>query len=411
VLRPVRDRTRSTRIADNIDRADASPFGIRRVFATVARDLYGTKDVQDAITASYVWMADQIGHLTLGLVPTLLLCWFISGVWPYGPVSRDALYVVAAGLVFAYWYWKEQTDKADSKKRAGHTFPFDSGDIDWNVTTALIYFGIGGLLALGAFLVWWLPLAVLVIVLYPALAVAFWWLQRKLAFQQAGLPYLFRLANFTRRLECKLLNLVQELANLSDRKVELRDVLLGRPTERKGRPDVCHILITGTVGAGKTSLCVGIGTEFAFALNRCRYLSASKLVEQVLDPPNTQGDREYDDGRYLWALKSCDLVIADDVDVGTSAGKNGPTEPPSHLINPLDMVKALTLPDAPVPLAWLAPKRSVWVIGSGSEPNAWRNAIAQLMGVETGMIGIVELRGKMPEEPTSALTPMGMFVA
>src|SRR6516225_10916903 len=86
---PPSNRTRSSRLADTFDRPDADPLGLRRVFTQVSHDLYGTKDVQDAITASYVWMADQIGHLTLGLVPTLLLCWFISGVWPYGPVSRD----------------------------------------------------------------------------------------------------------------------------------------------------------------------------------------------------------------------------------------------------------------------------------------------------------------------------------
>jgi hypothetical protein len=29
-----------------------------------------------------------------------------------------------------------------------------------------------------------------------SLAIGVWWLRRKIAFQQAGLPYLYRLANF-----------------------------------------------------------------------------------------------------------------------------------------------------------------------------------------------------------------------
>src|SRR5260370_38260121 len=67
--------TRSSRAAEVLDQPDADPLGFRRVFTQVAHDLYGTKDVQDAITASYVWMADQIGHLSLGFLPTLLFGW------------------------------------------------------------------------------------------------------------------------------------------------------------------------------------------------------------------------------------------------------------------------------------------------------------------------------------------------
>ncbi len=62
-------------LIDKLDRPDDDPLGLRRVLAQAAHDLYGTKDVQDAITASYVWLADQIGHLALGLIPTLLYCW------------------------------------------------------------------------------------------------------------------------------------------------------------------------------------------------------------------------------------------------------------------------------------------------------------------------------------------------
>ncbi len=73
--RPETKTTRSSRAAEILDQPDADPLGFRRVFTQVAHDLYGTKDVQDAVTASYVWMADQIGHLALGLLPTLLFGW------------------------------------------------------------------------------------------------------------------------------------------------------------------------------------------------------------------------------------------------------------------------------------------------------------------------------------------------
>ncbi len=393
-LRPQSDQTRSTGVADSVDQVDANPFGIRRVLAVVIKDLYGTKDVQDAITASYVWMADQIGHLTLGLVPTLVLCWIVSGVGIENETQHVALYAAVAAVIFAVWYRKEQVDKNDSRSRAGGIFAYDSGDIEWNVTTALIYFGIGDLLGFCAFVIWWLPLIALAVALYPALAVAFWWLQRKVAFQQADLPYLYRLANFSQPLATELVKLVEELSNLSDRRVALWDVLTCQKTERKGDPKIRHIILTGAVRAGKTSLCVGIGTEFSFALNRCRYLSAAKLVEHMLDPPEKQGDREYADGRLLWALEYCDLVLVDDVDAGVTGGVGELTR---HLVDPNHMTQMLMTNGAPSPLRWLGGKRSVWVIGGRDQVEAWRTAIAQFMGIEIDQIGIVWLGGKISE--------------
>src|SRR5215813_6882493 len=182
-IRPPADRTAATSSCDNFDRPDAAPGGVRRVRTQVCHDLYGTKDVQNVITASYVWMADQIGHLTLGLVPTLLFCWLATLVLPAAIMGegawRDAIFAAGAALLFAYWVYKERTDFKDTKDRAGSVFPFDSGDILWNVKTALLYFAIGGLFGLAAFISWKVCLPVVLLSLWPALRVAFWWLRRK----------------------------------------------------------------------------------------------------------------------------------------------------------------------------------------------------------------------------------------
>ena len=103
-VRPVSNQTRSTRAAQRLDRPDADPLGVRRVFTQVSHDLYGTKDVQDVITASYVWMADQIGHLFLGLVPTLLLAWAASSIIPAG-WFRTTVIVLLALAMFGYWVY------------------------------------------------------------------------------------------------------------------------------------------------------------------------------------------------------------------------------------------------------------------------------------------------------------------
>jgi hypothetical protein len=341
------------------------------------KDLFGTKDVQDAITASYVWMADQIGHLALGLVPTLLACWLISAFGLAEGVQAVA-FAAAALLIWAYWLSKERADYRETRQRAQGVFPFDSADVLWNVKTALLYFGIGGALAAAAFVSFWLMLAALALALYPALRVAFWWLRRKLAFQQAGLPYLFRLANFGGGLDPGLMGPISLLASLKERKVCFWDVMLGRDPVPDGDPGIRHIVVAGPLGAGKTSLAVGIGTEFAFALGIGRYVTATKLMQFATAPAGPAGALEHEDGRWLWPWREADLLLIDDVDAGAT--------------RPEDFVAAMTGSSGAAPLGWLAEKRSVWVVGDVSRALAWKAAFAGLMGIGADGITAVELR-------------------
>ena len=390
---PDSNRTRSTLAVAKLNRPDADPLGIRRVFAQVAHDLYGTKDVQDAITASYVWMADQIGHLFLGLVPTLILAWLVNSMLPAGWIwIRTTLIVLLAVLMFGYWVYKEFTDFHDTKGRAGPVFPFDSSDIWWNVKTALTYFGIGGIWAVTAFLNGPMLFIVVPLTFWPGLMVAYWWLRRKLAFQQAGLPYLYRLANFKSVMgpdqEPRVEELVRKICNLKGRRVAMWRVLLGRDKVEQHLPIPRHILITGSFGSGKTSLAVGIATEFAFALGIGRYLSAAKLAQLAADAPNMPQSRmEYDDGRVLWPWRQSDLIIVDDVDAGAIA-KDGVA---TYLIRPEDLVAALTI-RGPTSLHWLKERRSVWVIGDTAGAAAWKSAICGVLDLSPEEMLVVDLK-------------------
>jgi hypothetical protein len=396
-LRPGADQTKATTWCDRFDRDDAPPLGIRRVATQCCHDLFGTKDVQDAITATYVWMADQIGHLTLGFVPTILLCWIASLTVPWltaGSVWRHLVFIVPCAVVVGVWAWKELVDLKDTSGRTTGVFPSDSGDVIWNVKTALLYFGIGALLGLAAFLWWPLVPIVLVLSLWPALAVTFWWLRRKLAFQQAGLPYLYRLANFPGALDAALVETVSGIANLKNRRTNFLAVLVGNDPLPHTEPAIRHLLISGTLGSGKTSLCVGMGTEFAFALGKGRYLSATKLIELVVGGDANADERTYEDGLVLWNWRRCDLLIVDDVDAGVTTPAGRGAGRAARLIDPEAFVRGFTEDGKPAPLINFADRRTVWVLGA--EPSAlsdWQHAIAGLLGIRDGDLAIVQLSG------------------
>jgi hypothetical protein len=225
------------------------------------------------------------------------------------------------------------------------------------------------------------------VALYPAARVAFWWLRRKLAFQQAGLPFLYRLADFATALTSAQVEVVSELCNLKNRRFSWRRVLFGGDVIPLNDPAIRHLVITGPLNRGKTSLAVGIGTEFAFALGLGRYLTAAKLVQMMANPPVIDNEIEYDGGRLLWPLHACDLVILDDVDAGVAVQGRVPV----HLIKPQDLENELAAVAGPHPLSFLARRRTVWVIGDASLLPDWRKTIASLLDVGPEAIDTISL--------------------
>ncbi len=413
------DAARAGLAFDRPGRSDAPALGLPQIMDQVRHDLFGTKDVQNAITASYVWMADQIGHVAIGLVPTLLACWIADCVMAWLGLPgfwRIIVFAVLTGLWFAVWVWKEREDFEKTRRRAGKEFKFNAGDIRWNVKTALLYIGIGGLLGAAPFVGWtvgdWISsanwhqplvaflilLGVTAVALWPAFHVACWWLRRKLAFQQAGLPYLYRLANFTAEIEDPDADAVIHVCNFEDRQVSLRTVLFGPDVVPPNTPPVRHLLIVGPPKAGKTSLAVGIGTEFAFALGVCRYLPLVKLAQlaahQESRSPST--GMEYDDGRVLWPWTDSDLLIVDDADIGVTVRDEKGAKPitlvkPERFAEKMKMTK-----DDLHPFAWLGSRRSVWVLGNEDRVGRWQRVIADLMGIDPCEIRIIRLKTPQP---------------
>jgi hypothetical protein len=358
--------------------------GVREVIDQVVRDLFG-KDVQDTATFSYEWVADQFGHFALGFEITLALSWIAA--WRGYRGGQVGFWLgLAVVLVFvlkeADDFRREWVKARDAKS----VFKFNGLEIFFNTFTAVYYIAIGALVAGFGLLNPLYGLIAILVAVPLTMGLGYWWLRRKLTFQQAGLPYLYRLATFP-----------SPIAR-SDAEYIVR---LSKPVPPGTAPAIAdHLIIAGPLDAGKSSLAIGIGTEFAVRMQMGigRYTTLAKLLQAVLK--DGQWDKpEFDDGRILWPWQTSDLLIVDDVDVLSDHVPGTSTDVTTErriVQSRVDTLKA----KIPAPLqAALKYRRTVWVVGDvdDGELTRWRGMIADIIGVGVERVRTVKLALKLAE--------------
>ncbi|RDJ26900.1 hypothetical protein DWF00_01605 [Bosea caraganae] len=357
------------------------PPSLKDVVKQLRYDWFG-KDVQQTPTVSYVWTADQFGHFGLGFQITYLVGWLLAWIFPAMPSWKTA--VIAAVLNLALWIVKEVLDIVRERKRQGPLFPLNSRELWWNVATALFYIGAGAIVAGAAGWSGWHAIIALLILLVPAAGLVIWWVRRKMTFQQVGLPFLFRLTNLC--------------SKFRDADAGHRETVVALSTPAsvsKSLPGIRHVVVTGAVGSGKTCLACGIGTEYAFRLGIARYTTLTKLFESVADClPKAASEKplpelEEQDGRVLWPWRDVELLIVDDVDALL-------VEPPLPAFDTKPYVEAAVTKRADdqaalreivrhqltiVGIDSFEPRRTVWIVSDPQEAAAWRDTIAQSLGL------------------------------
>jgi len=263
-------------------------------------DAYG-KEVQTAATYSYTWLADQFGHICIGILvnffATALCGLFIvgfhiqnlkydTGIW-YG------LFFAIAGP--AFWEWRAYSDAA---KQATGRFPLDTKLLRDNAVVATAYMALGGLVGFAFHLALIPALLVSVIVVVAAVLLAPRWLRQKIIWQKASIPYLFRLADAAPNMDKESAEALQGLIDAG-----------APPTTRP-----CQVIVGGPIGSGRTSLASGIGTEFAFKNHKVRYLGLDCLLEFATNVkgnefPNDPGPATID----YWPWSQSQVVIIDGI--------------------------------------------------------------------------------------------------
>lgn len=237
-------------------------------------DAYG-KEVQTAATYSYTWLADQFGHVCLGIIfdfvatvlSALVMQWvglihqfeLVKGIWP-------GLILVVIGATV--WEWKAYSSAV---KQATGVFPVDSKSLRANAIIAAAYIALGAILGF-AFHLDLVPGAFVgAAVVVVAIALAPAWLRQKIIWQKASIPYLFRLADAAASIKTSDAETLQGL------------IQAGAPPATQP----CQVVIGGPIGSGRTSMAAGIGTEFAFKRHKVRYLSFDCLLEFAANATNS----------------------------------------------------------------------------------------------------------------------------
>ena len=279
----------------------------------------GGKEVQTSETYSHAWVANQFGHVCLGILlgfslsatlgPGLSLAvdWFnLPASWvlsfPWDNVTGSLVAVVLT----AAWEWRAYRKEA---KEAVGNFPLDRKLLLRNAITATAYMVLGvaaafvfRFFAFGPYdrllgipvIVWGGACFVGLVIIGVIVAVP--WLRQKIVWQKAAMPYLFRLAD-------------AEPATTADAE-KLQALINTSPPYDPAQ----QIVIGGPIGSGRTEIGVGLGTEFAFRNVTVRYVSLATLLEFAARSKNPDyfddmGPANID----YWGWTRAQVVIIDDI--------------------------------------------------------------------------------------------------
>ena len=325
-------------MADPTSAAPKAPnIGIKELAWQFYHDIFG-KEVQDATTYSYVWLADQMGHICIGIVLTALigaLLHLLAGnVFIAGPI---AFVLTAAGVAG----WEYLAFTAAVKKATGR-FPLDQRLLMQNAIIATAYMVLGAAIGLGILLGGTVGLEIGFVVAVLGFLAAPYWLTQKIVWQKAALPYLARLADARKTIPDVDAKAVQAMIDA------------GAPPQLAPR----QIVLAGPTGSGRTSLAIGIGTEHGFKNRSVRYLSLDELLEFAassgIDPKNPYGDDPGPPNIQYWPWSTAQVLIIDDIGpiVENVPGQDGPETLKALLKDGLTKIRAeLKLRD------------TVWVLG------------------------------------------------
>ncbi len=328
-------------------------ISLRDVWTQFQLDVFD-KEVQSAATYSYLWIADQVGHIGLGVMLQFLGVWVFQGLFsligyhPFGTNLSGLLLIFSAT---SFWEWRAYEKFVHL---ASGRFPLNTKGLRKNAMTATLYMWFGAIIGFGFHLDAAAGLTILVATLLLAIIPAPWWIRQKMIWQKASLPYLSRLAGVRKTISQHDADAVRHM---------MQEVVPPDGTPRQ-------IIIFGDIGSGRTSLASAIGTEFAFSSNKVRYLTLTKFVELAEDFGSYPGPRNI----HYWSWANAQVLVLDDVSTALEPCLSG--EKP---VDQVDLFRRIMNCSKGKGWACLKNRHTVWVVGDiRVDPERWIEAISEI---------------------------------
>ncbi|MDP5104621.1 MAG: hypothetical protein NWQ31_00440 [Polaribacter sp.] len=346
----------------------AKNISVQRILQQLKADLIG-KDSYRGVTLTYAWLANQFGHISLGFIPTFLVYYFLNI-----EAFKAALYVATFWFLFELYNFlgpllskkESNSDVVFMPKKSKYIFEPKWFNVAFDTFTDVCFFSAGSFLF--AFCIYKFNNKMIIIVLailaiYLLFATRYWYITKMYQFY-ARFPFQFRLSQWDFSI------------NPSD-KLKVENFLA---VKNSGN----HLLIFGSLSAGKTSLGVGMLNELSIKNNSCLYVSAIKMFSYFFKDEDAMLE-----AYEIWNWKTANFLMIDDIN---------PSEPiqnalisPTKLVSFIDTLK----PENKYNRALLKNKNIIWVLGSKqflAEKNKdeWKEMLLNI-GVEEQKISVINL--------------------
>ncbi|WP_397445259.1 hypothetical protein [Polaribacter sp. R77954] len=327
---------------------------IKNIFIQLKADLIG-KDSHRGITLTYAWMANQFGHISLGFIPSFLVCYLTK--WNA---------VTSAIIVSFFWLGFEILNFLVPLmyKKSKYAFKPKWLNITFDTFTDICFFALGAFLFSLVFTKNVNKTVIIILSLlgfYLIFASRYWFLT-KMYQLNAKYPFQFRLSQWNLKISPQNINIIKTYK---------------KSQKKEGN----HLLIYGDFGSGKTSLGVGILNELSIKNNSCLYKNGIKMFNAFFDEHQLGKDE-------IWNWRTADFLLIDDINPSKPIQEELIT--PKKMLSFIDMYQPIHKNNRNT----IKEKNIIWILGSkikSSHSNdSWKDLLLEI-GIAENKISTINL--------------------
>ena len=331
-----------------------------QIFNQLKADLIG-KDSYRGVSLSYSWLANQLGHFSLGFL-TAFICFSIHIHLLTISIEPNLLEsILISAIIWTIFesfnflgplLFKMNSQKIKLNIKDTYTFKPDWLNVGFDTFTDLLYFYLGALF-LAVFNKEFAFLDITFIVLLILISIPFiYWYKTKIILQNCKFPQQIRLSQWK--------------FEINDEQKSMVLNFISQETKET------HLIITGKPGVGKTTLSIGITTEMAIKREKISYFTSMKLV------PLFFSNNKNENTNGIWDWIDSDCLIIDDIN---------PAEPVNDVwISPDIFLNYIYNPDENRDnRRLLIQKKVIWLIDGTGKIEDWKSMLNKI-GIQSEKI-------------------------